>query len=178
VITRCTPLHDTLQALAEDFAHAILRAVREASLSELADARLLPRVRERRTTAPRVSAPRGVVPTTVPARDARAQRSRTASAARAKPTQLELLLDRAETYPDAAIVDPTAILGGPRAAQDAPGRSIAPKKEPNPSPAQSAALPVEPPKAALPAMAPGEELLRGAGGGVVLRRRRVQDAAR
>jgi hypothetical protein len=175
VTPRCTPLRDTLQALAEDFAHAIVRAAREASLRELVDTRELGRVPERPTPGPRASAaPAPIAPT--PARVARLRRSRTASAVRAKPTQLELLPDRAETYPDAAIVDPTAILGGPRPAQDAPGRSIAPEKAPKPPPAREARS-AEPPKAALPAMRPGEELLRAAGGGVVLRRRRVQQDA-
>jgi hypothetical protein len=170
-----TPLHDALQALAEEFGHAIVRVVRETSLHELAEAREFARVpivgrADRPATASLPADARTPAPRVV-----RLRRTRPVSARREKPAQLELLLDRADAYPDVAIVDPAALLDGAPPAEDAAGRAIAPEEAPEVPPAPETA-PAAP--AARPAMRPGEELLRGAGGGgIVLRRRRAQEAA-
>ena len=170
-----TPLHDALQALAEEFGHAIVRVVCETSLHELAEARELARVPvlERADRLPTASLPADV--RTPGPRVGRPRRTRGASARREKPAQLELLLERADAYPDVAIVDPAALLNGARPAEDAAGRPIATEESPEvpPAPETAATAP-----AARPAMRPGEELLRGVGGGgIVLRRRRAQEAA-
>jgi hypothetical protein len=149
--------------------------VRETSLHELAEARELARVPilERADRPPPASLPADA--RTPASRVARPRRTRAASARREKAAQLELLLDRPDAYPDVAIVDPAALLDGARPAQDAAGRAIAPEEAPEVPPAPETA-PAAP--AARPAMRPGEELLRGVGGGgIVLRRRRAQEAA-
>ena len=172
---RRPPLRPTLDALSQAFVDAVLLAVRRTPLAELAGALDLARSRANpRPVAPEaVRAPRRseAAPSSAPARFRRANRAPPA----APRYQLELPLDPSNAYPEVAIVDPAAVLGGLQPLENAPGAPIVPadKAQSLPtSPPAPAPVSPSPPAASSPPLRPGEDILRAAGGGLVLRRRR------
>jgi hypothetical protein len=168
---RRTTLRATLDLLTHDFAEAVLRAVRSATLDELAamlGSRGAPRLARRSTAAP--SRPDAAL--AGPARPRRAGRPRALSTAR-QAAPLAELVEHTEAYPDVVIVDPVAVL-----ARRVPNPSAPPVAAtvPDDEDDQAAIVPTSR-DAAAPPTRPGEDVLRATGGGLVLRRRRSPRAS-
>jgi hypothetical protein len=180
VSTPRAPLRSTLDRLARDLTEAVLGAVRTAFAEALDERRGSSSVPATRTRAPRTA---DGSRTTSPS-------PRRPSARLGVPAQLELALPTAATFPDASIVDPLAVLGivahrnAPSATDDGvqtaarpveppPASSREPRRAARPRvPTAALDAPVAPVRAIPPPARPGEEVVQGAGGVFVLRRRR------
>jgi hypothetical protein len=182
------PLRAALDRLTQTFVEGVLRALQSASLAEIQELGFQEAGRTRAAATPARTASRAPLPARErgarpPANEAR-PRVRASRSAASRTNEWRSIPDHEENDPHLAmtITDPAAVLAmveevirNTPAIAAAVASAAADEQEP-PRPEPPAAVPAS--RVELrPAARPGEEVLRAAGGGLVLRRRRPQTTA-